>query len=540
MGDDMGKIPKPQRFTTDDLDLIDDTGNVLPPLPTPAFTELKRDIAERGVVVPIILYPHPRLAGRYTLVDGHHRLRAVKELLQESTPILDIPVSIISTALPEAELRGMARMLNLTRRQLSRAERRGIIADQLRETPSYSDRRIAAMLGVDHKTVASVRRELESTGEIQRFDELEDSIGRRRIRIDFAPSRKRFESRSGELAKKFITSPVSVLRMDAPDWRKRKEYWRSIGLPPKQQLIFESGRSDKWSTGGKTWDAWMSADPYFYAQKLSVEKTLGRQLSSWEFFERYYTPPKHIKSTSIFDPVLCEVAYQWFCPEGGKVLDPFSGWATRGAVAALTGHPYLGIDIVGSTVEENESVWRDVKELAAKYGLYKGIDPVWRVGDSRNINTITDEEYDFIFTCPPFHSLERYSDNPNDLSNIKSYDEFISGYRDILMKCISLLRDNRFIGIVVGEIRGKRGEILGFPNDTSNILRNAGVNIWNKIIVSLPIASAAVRASYSFPRTRKTLNTHLEFIVGFKGDVANIPKMEQRSDQKYVWVIDNS
>src|SRR6185295_8430413 len=27
--------------------------------------------------------------------------------------------------------------------------------------------------------------------------------------------------------------------------------------------------------------------------------------------------------TSIFDPVLCELAYKWFCPPGGSILDPF-------------------------------------------------------------------------------------------------------------------------------------------------------------------------------------------------------------------------
>ena len=29
--------------------------------------------------------------------------------------------------------------------------------------------------------------------------------------------------------------------------------------------------------------------------------------------------------TSIFDPVLCEIAYRWFSPVGGLMLDPFAG-----------------------------------------------------------------------------------------------------------------------------------------------------------------------------------------------------------------------
>lgn len=60
----------------------------------------------------------------------------------------------------------MARSLNVARRQLSREQRRQLVADQLRETPGWSNRRMAKSLGVDHHTVASVRLELEPTGEI--------------------------------------------------------------------------------------------------------------------------------------------------------------------------------------------------------------------------------------------------------------------------------------------------------------------------------------------------------------------------------------
>lgn len=60
----------------------------------------------------------------------------------------------------------MARSLNVARRQLSREQRRQLVADQLRETPGWSNHRMAKSLGVDHHTVASVRLELEPTGEI--------------------------------------------------------------------------------------------------------------------------------------------------------------------------------------------------------------------------------------------------------------------------------------------------------------------------------------------------------------------------------------
>lgn len=50
-------------------------------------------------------------------------------------------------------------------------------------------------------------------------------------------------------------------------------------------------------------------------------------------------------STSIFDPVLCELTYRWFSPPGGLVLDPFAGGSVRGVVASKLGRQYVGIDV---------------------------------------------------------------------------------------------------------------------------------------------------------------------------------------------------
>lgn len=64
--------------------------------------------------------------------------------------------------------------------------------------------------------------------------------------------------------------------------------------------------------------------------------------------------------TSIFDPVLCELAYQWFCPSGGSVLDPFAGGSVRGVVAGVLGYSYTGIDLRAEQVEANRAQWGPV------------------------------------------------------------------------------------------------------------------------------------------------------------------------------------
>ena len=128
----------------------------LPPLSPEDYAGLRASIAVSGVVVPIIVWPH---RGVHYVVDGSYR-RTIARGLGYECP------EIVRSDLTEEEARIMARALNLARRQLSTAEKRQIIADQLQETPERSARWVGKMLGVDHKTVLSVRAELQSGGEI--------------------------------------------------------------------------------------------------------------------------------------------------------------------------------------------------------------------------------------------------------------------------------------------------------------------------------------------------------------------------------------
>lgn len=69
----------------------------------------------------------------------------------------------------------------MQRRQLTNAEKREVIEDQLRETPERSNLSIAQALGVSHPTVARVRRLLEEQGSVVKFTTHIDSTGRDRL-----------------------------------------------------------------------------------------------------------------------------------------------------------------------------------------------------------------------------------------------------------------------------------------------------------------------------------------------------------------------
>jgi hypothetical protein len=67
---------------------------------------------------------------------------------------------------------------NMIRRQLTAEQKRNLIAEWLEIKPSDSNRLIADLLKVDHKTVGSVRKQMEGRGEIPHVETRTDSLGR--------------------------------------------------------------------------------------------------------------------------------------------------------------------------------------------------------------------------------------------------------------------------------------------------------------------------------------------------------------------------
>lgn len=210
--------------------------------------------------------------------------------------------------------------------------------------------------------------------------------------------------------------------------------------------------------------------------------------------------------TSIFDPVLCELAYTWFCPSGGSVLDPFAGGSVRGIVAAYLGRKYTGVDLRAEQIAANiEQAKRIVPDNP----------PLWIVGDSSE--ALPDGTFDFVFSCPPYADLEVYSDNPQDISTM-DYPEFLAVYRSIVKQSIDRLADNRFACFVVGDVRDKNGIYRNFVSDTIAAFQDAGAMLYNEAILVTAVGSLPIRVGKQFASGRKLGKTHQNVLVFVKGN----------------------
>ena len=175
-------------------------------------------------------------------------------------------------------------------------------------------------------------------------------------------------------------------------------------------------------------------------------------------------------SSSIFDPVLCELMYSWFTCPGAQVIDPFAGGSVRGIVAAILGRAYWGCDLSMRQIEANREQAALICEADAQ--------PQWQAGDSAACVPFAPHA-DFVFSCPPYGDLERYSDDPRDLSAM-AFAEFELTYSRIIRAACERLRMDRFAAFVVGDFRDKAGYYRNFPSITIEAFESAGARLYNE------------------------------------------------------------
>ena len=277
------------------------------------------------------------------------------------------------------------------------------------------------------------------------------------------------------LKKEFPIIPFSILDTKTIEWRERKLRWLSLGIKSEQ------GRD---------------------------QDLLG--------FQRIYSKGnKRLldRKTSVFDPVLCELMYSWFCKKNDYILDPFAGGSVRGIISNYLNYNYTGIEL------REEQVYANIQQ---------GIDicfenqPNWICGDSNKVLDTIDMRFDFIFSCPPYYDLEKYCDDPNDVSNM-SYNDFLNTYKSIIEKSCKLLKDNRFACFVVGDIRDKDRTCNWYRNfvgETKQIFIDNGLNLYNEFILLEGIGTSAMRVKQAFTK-RKCIKLHQNILVFYKGNNVN-------------------
>ena len=309
------------------------------------------------------------------------------------------------------------------------------------------------------------------------------------------------------LADRFGVVPFSILNAREGWWQNRKRAWLALGIRS------EEGRgenllkfSDSIALDGKT-----------YKENFKKGPAKSNNTTDWVKKKGLSGMAQDVANgsgTSVFDPVLCELSYAWYCPPGGRILDPFSGGSVRGIVASKLGRKYTGIDLSARQVEANKAQGKEILSDQSKDLL-----PIWNQGDSATMDDILPKDYrcDFLFSCPPYADLEVYSDDPADISAM-DYPDFLEAYKRIIFLAAQRLENNSFAVFVTGDARNKDGNYYGFPEDTNAAFEAAGLRKYNEAILVTAVGSLPIRITKQFNASRKLGKTHQNVQIFLKGD----------------------
>jgi 1-aminocyclopropane-1-carboxylate deaminase/D-cysteine desulfhydrase-like pyridoxal-dependent ACC family enzyme len=192
-----------------------------------------------------------------------------------------------------------------------------------------------------------------------------------------------------KLAERFGVAPFSVLDARRGEWQERKRAWLGLGIRSEvgrggnllkmSETVLSGGKPDRGQTpnmGGKA-DNPEAPIPGYYdklnsgmtreqiiAEFKAKNASLGKTYGTTDWIKQHGLSggaqnlpgtQEEWTGTSIFDPVLTEILYRWFCPPGGRIFDPFAGGSVRGIVAGWHGYHYNGIDLREEQVVANRA-----------------------------------------------------------------------------------------------------------------------------------------------------------------------------------------
>jgi DNA modification methylase len=187
-----------------------------------------------------------------------------------------------------------------------------------------------------------------------------------------------------------------------------------------------------------------------------------------------HNPPPRKKGVLVhpakFPETMAQEFIEFFTKRGETVLDPMAGTGSTLVAALRAGRNSYGIElnpkyaeIAQQIVEEERSILGESVERLTSNVI---------CGDAAEITNYQLPVVDYILTSPPYWDMlhargaetqkkrrasqdldVHYSDNPDDLGNIKDYEEFLRRLVDIYKGLQPLLRHKAYLTIIVKNVK---------------------------------------------------------------------------------------
>jgi DNA modification methylase len=203
-----------------------------------------------------------------------------------------------------------------------------------------------------------------------------------------------------------------------------------------------------------------------------------------------HNPPPRKKDVLVhpakFPETLAQEFIEFFTKQGETVLDPMAGTGSTLIAALRSGRNSYGIELNPKYAEIAKQIIQE--ERTTLGDTVSNLQSQIINSDAAQITTYQLPQFDYVLTSPPYWDMlhakgaetqkkrresreldVHYSDNPNDLGNIRDYEEFLEKLVSIYVGLKPLLCEKAYLTIIVKNVK-KGGKIYPLAWDIAREL----------------------------------------------------------------------
>jgi DNA modification methylase len=203
-----------------------------------------------------------------------------------------------------------------------------------------------------------------------------------------------------------------------------------------------------------------------------------------------HNPPPRKKGVLVhpakFPETLAQEFIEFFTKGGETVLDPMAGTGSTLIAALRAGRNSFGIELNPKYAEIAKQIIEEERNILGE--KVAGLTSQVIHGDAANVADFGLSTFDYVLTSPPYWDMlhargaqtqkkrrasteldVHYSDDPNDLGNIRDYEEFLEKLVNIYKGLKPLLCEKAYLTIIVKNVK-KGGKIYPLAWDIAREL----------------------------------------------------------------------
>lgn len=171
--------------------------------------------------------------------------------------------------------------------------------------------------------------------------------------------------------------------------------------------------------------------------------------SLWLFDKRDNSGVHTAQYHGNFIPQIPFQLFQRYTKKGDFILDPFAGSGTSLIEAQRLNRNSLGIELQPNITKMANNLISIERNPNIISQVYTGDSRNFRIDDMMKYYNI--DFFQFIIFHPPYWDIIKFSDNPNDLSNSKTSELFLSSLSDVIDNSCNYLEKNRYCALIIGD-----------------------------------------------------------------------------------------